>query len=77
MLKQTIATQQSEAVCILAQGGLIGDDPPEIRLGHTVAVEGDRTDCSDCDRKKGVRFKYHRDVECLNYIHYHIHFYFQ
>lgn len=52
MLKQTIANQQSEAVCILAQGDLIGNDPPEILLGHTMAVEDDRTDCSDCGRKK-------------------------
>jgi len=52
MIKQTIASQQSEAVCILAPGDLIGDDPPEILLGHTMAVEVDQTDCSDYDRIK-------------------------
>lgn len=50
MLKQTIASQQSEAVGILAPGDLIGDDPHEIPLGHTMAVEADQTDCSDYDR---------------------------
>ena len=52
MIKQTIASQQSEAVCIRVPGDLIGDDPPEILLGHTMAVEADQTHCSDCDRKK-------------------------
>lgn len=52
MIKQTIASQQSEAVCILAPGDLIADDPPEILLGHTMAVEVDQTDCSDYDRIK-------------------------
>lgn len=56
MTKQTIASQQNEAVCILVPADLIGDDRPEILLGHTVVVEVDQTDCSDYDRNKGINF---------------------
>ena len=67
------ANQQSEAVCILAPGDLIGDDPPELLLDHTMVVEADQIDCSDYDRnKKNKIFKYYTDVESLNYLHYHI-----
>ena len=52
MIKQTIASQQNEAACILAPADLIEDDLPEILLGHTMAVEVDQTDCSGYDRKK-------------------------
>ena len=57
MIKPMIASQQNEAVCILAPADLIGDDLPEIPLGHTMAVEVDQTDCSDYDRNKGINFK--------------------
>lgn len=50
MLRQTIASQQSEVVGIPAPADLIGDDPPGTLLCHIMVLEADQTDCSDCGR---------------------------